>query len=400
MRSLLTLCFALLVPAVAQTQAAPPRTITIGTNDSIWSPTLKEYRRYQIYTPPGYGQSLYSPRAYPVLYVLDGPAHFHSVTGLLQILGTGVNGTYVIPEMIVVSIGNTDRTRDLTPTRATRGADGKVVPAFGTSGGMANFLQFISTELIPFIDSTYRTEPYRLFVGHSFGGIAVINALYTMPETFNAYVAIDPSLWWDQKLLLEKSKDAFAKPAPPARTLFVGQANTKNESDTAQNVHFNSIVEFNAILQANNPSGVRYAYKYYGDDDHGSVPLIAEYDALRFIFQDYKVDIKKVLDRPAFISEHFARVSTKLGYKVLPPEKMVDQLGGYMLGRDTTKAIELMQLNAYLYPRSARAFSVLGNTTMAKGDTARARAAFERSLELDPANQAVRDRLLKLTSGR
>ena len=91
--------------------------ITIGRIDSLWSPTFKEARRILIYTPPSYSDNTFLPQKYPVIYLLDGDAHFHSVSALLQFLGTGINGNYVIPEMIVVAIPNTDRTRDLTPTR-------------------------------------------------------------------------------------------------------------------------------------------------------------------------------------------------------------------------------------------------------------------------------------------
>jgi predicted alpha/beta superfamily hydrolase len=167
MRSLLRICVLLALPIVAHTQApAAPRTITIGRIDSVWSATLKENRNYIVYTPPGYAQSPYLPRAYPVLYLLDGNAHFHSVTGLLQFLGTGINGAFVVPEMIVIAIPNTNRTRDLSPTAATVGFDGKPTPAFASGGGGPKFLRFIKTELIPHIDSTMRIEPYRILVGH------------------------------------------------------------------------------------------------------------------------------------------------------------------------------------------------------------------------------------------
>lgn len=331
-----------------------------------------------------------------MLYLLDGDAHFHSVTGLLQILGTGVNGTYVVPEMIVVAIPNTDRTRDLTPTNAMTAPDGKPQPGFKTSGGGPNFLTFLKSELIPRIDSSYRTDPYRVLVGHSFGGITALYALYTTPETFNAYVAIDPSLWWDDRLLLKQASAFFAKPAPPGRALFVGHANTLQEGDTTPNVHFASIGNFNRLVESNNRSGIRYAYKYYGDDDHGSVPLIAEYDALRFIFSGYKLNMQQAAKRPALIAEHFAKVSAALGYRVLPPEKLVDRVPG----ADPAKTVEIMQLNAELYPKSAHAFVSLGNALLAAKDTARARTALARSLELDPANPRVKDLLGKLPAKR
>ena len=120
---------------------------------------------------------------------------------------------------------------DLTPTHTELGFDGKPSPAMKTSGGMPTFLQFVQKELIPHIDSAYRTAPYRVFVGHSLGGITTIDAIYTMPETFNAYVAIDPSLWWDNGTLLKQAKERFSKPLPANRVLYVGQANTLNPDD-------------------------------------------------------------------------------------------------------------------------------------------------------------------------
>jgi hypothetical protein len=184
----------------------------IGKVDSLSSGILGEMRPYLVYTPPSYNDTTATPQHYPVLYILDGDAHFHSVTGLIQILGTGVNGTYVVPEMIVVAIPNTDRMRDMTPTNTEIGFDGKPQPGFRTSGGMPAFLRFIESELIPRVESQYRTMPYRIFVGHSLGGITTLNAIYTMPQTFHAYVAIDPSLSWDQQTMLRRAKEYFRSP--------------------------------------------------------------------------------------------------------------------------------------------------------------------------------------------
>jgi uncharacterized protein len=386
---------AALFPAFIGAQAPAGRPITIGGIDSIWSPALKEFRRFHVYTPPSYQPSTFAPRAYPVLYLLDGDMHFHSVSGLLQILGTGVNGTYVVPEMIVVAIPNTNRTRDLTPTNASMSPDGKPGPR-NPSGGLNTFLEFISAELIPRVESTYRTEPYRILVGHSFGGIAAIHALYTRPKTFNAYVAIDPSLWWDRQMLLKQAPDIFAKPAPSDRVLYVAQANTKSLTDSTQDVHFNSITEFNRVVQARNKSGIRYAFKYYENDDHGSVPIIAEYDALRFIFDGYKANLRRLSDQPALVREHFNAVSAKLGYAVSPPERLVDLLGNLALQRDTANALALAQMNIDLYPKSAHAFASLSTVLLAKRDTPRAREAIQRALELAPGDQRIRDMAAKL----
>jgi hypothetical protein len=396
MRLLPACIAALLVPTLAQAQGRFTRATTIGRVDSVWSNTLKENRPYLVYTPPSYDDTTTTPHRYPVLYLLDGDAHFHSVSGLIQILGTGVNGTFAIPEMIVVAIPNTDRTRDMTPTRVETGFDGKPSPAFKTSGGNSNFLAFIRSELIPRIDQQYRTVPYRVFVGHSFGGITAINALYTIPETFNAYVAIDPSLWWDNTTLLRKAKDFVTSTRLDKRVLYVAQANTINPDDTTSNPHFSAITQFNAVMQAYNRAGLRYAFKYYDSDDHGSVPLISEYDALRFIFAGYKPDLLRILATPRMLVEHFEKVSADLGATFTPSERMVHTLGQLALGRDTTKAMEFFQIATELYPQSHRGYDRLAALSLARGDRAKARSYYEQSLARNPNNTNARDQLKKL----
>jgi tetratricopeptide (TPR) repeat protein len=251
---------------------------------------------------------------------------------------------------------------------------------------MANFLKFIKTELIPHIDSTYRTSPYRIFVGHSLGGITVIDALYTIPETFNAYVAIDPSLWWDDAVLLKQAKDHMAKSSYQNKVLYLGQANTLNPDDTTSNRHFNAMLQFDALVKAYNASGLRYGYKYYGDDDHGSVPLITEYDALRFIFEGYRLNLGRVLATPSLLPEHYRDVSKKLGMTFAPSEAMVYQLAGFALGQDTAKSIAFYELGTQLYPRSSRSFDRLGALWAAKGDKQKAIGYYKSSLALNPGN--------------
>lgn len=385
-----------LLPALLGAQTRFAAATSIGHVDSLTSTILQEQRPFLVYTPPSYGDTTATPQRYPVLYLLDGDAHFHSVSGLIQILGTGVNGTYAIPEMIVVAIPNTDRMRDMSPTKVTKGFDGKPSPGLATSGGMPKFLDFIRRELIPAVDARYRTMPYRVLVGHSLGGITAINALYTMPEVFNAYVAIDPSLWWDNSLLLRQARERVRAARWEQRALYVAQANTLSPDDSVTNPHFGGITQFDAVLKAYTPTGFRYGFKYYEQDDHGSVPLIAEYDALRFIFDGYKVNLQRLLAEPRSVITHFNRVSEKLGAPFAPSEGALRLLGTIALGQDSAKALEFHTIATELYPTSYRAWDRLGTLAAARGNTALARSAFERSLERNPDNAATRAQLDKL----
>src|SRR5688572_1952854 len=108
----------------------PSADVVIGRKTSIESAVLKEKRDYWVYLPPLYDDKLYGAVRYPVLYILDGDAHFHSASGVLQFMG-GQNSQ--IPPMIMVAIPNTDRMRDLTPTDSKTDMRGQSLKIFGTT---------------------------------------------------------------------------------------------------------------------------------------------------------------------------------------------------------------------------------------------------------------------------
>jgi predicted alpha/beta superfamily hydrolase len=390
---LLLICVPLLVAAQSSDSL-----IVIGRKDSIYSATLKEMRRYWVHLPANYNDGFFQPAKYPVLYLLDGDAHFSSVTGLVEILGSGINGTHVIPDMIVVAIPNTDRTRDLTPTYITKDNQGKEQDFLKNSGGNDKFLKFIKNELIPHIDSTYRTMPYRVFVGHSFGGITVINALYTIPETFNAYISIDPSLWWDKHVLLEKAKEYFLHANLAGKALYVGQANTIVNGDTSINEHFESIKEFATLLETRNHSGLKWKYDFFDDDDHGSVPFISEYDGLRFIFDGYHVRATQVFMHPELLKEQFRKFSEETKVTFMPPEDVINSLGYNVMNglNNYDLAIQYFQMNIDYYPESPNVYDSMGEAWMKKGDNKKAIEYYQKSLALNPNNQNAKDMIVKM----
>ena len=229
--------------------------ITIGHIDSLNSEILGESRDLWIYIPESSQLPENVDVTYPVVYLLDGSAHFHSVSGMLHFLGSR-GGNTEVPEMVVVAIPNTDRLRDLTLTHTE-----------GTSGGGKEFLSFIETELVPYIEETYPVTNYRTFIGHSLGGLTVIDALFTMPELFQNYVAIDPSLWWDEQVLLKRSEAMLNELNLNGKSLFIGVANTmlgRTTYDTVREdvdpstMHIRSILEFVQLAEAAIDNGLLF----------------------------------------------------------------------------------------------------------------------------------------------
>lgn len=267
--------------------------IELGKKVTIISKILNEKRTLWIYLPKEYSQI--SDKKYPVAYLLDGNTNFTSFTGIIQHLSEMFRNR-LVPQMIVVGILNTDRRRDLTPTASLLDETGKPAYQKGSTGGGEKFISFIRHELFHYIDSAFHTSDFKMLIGHSLGGLTVINCLINHSNLFNAFVAIDPSMWWDNKKLLFQATDTLKQIKFHNKYLFLAIANTMQmgmdtvqvKTDTSkQTIHIRSIFKFKDELLQYPQNGLIWNYKYYNDDSHGSVPLIAEYDAMRFIFSKY-----------------------------------------------------------------------------------------------------------------
>ncbi|MEJ5963704.1 alpha/beta hydrolase-fold protein [Pedobacter immunditicola] len=382
----------LLIFVCTQTFAQSKGDIVMGRIDTLHSAILNEKREILIYVPKAGNNNVKVEASYPVLYLLDGYAAFHSVTGVVQHLSS----IGKIPKMIVVAISNTDRVRDLTPTHSTEWSDGTVdSSALKTSGGGEKFILFLEKELIPHIESNYHTDPYRMFVGHSLGGLTVLNTLINHPSLFNSYVAIDPSIWWDQQSLLKKANTVLAQKNFAGKKLFYAAANTMEKGmdmvrvvkDTAiKNVHVRNNLKFREVLLKNKKNQLVWDWKYYHEDNHSSVPLIAAYDAFRSFFKGFELadDLNDPLVDLKFVQNHYKKVSAMLGYNVMPPENTVNILGYINLeNKDYAKAYSFFKMNIDLYPESFNVYDSMGDYYIARGDKKKAKELLLKALMLN-----------------
>jgi len=319
-----------------------------------------------------------------------------------------VNGNTNVPEMIVVGIPNTDRFRDLTPTFTDRMPFPGKPP--GNAGGGEAFTDFMEKELIPHIDSLYPTAPYKVMIGHSLGGLMVINTLIHHPKLFNGYIAIDPSLWWHDQKLLKESAAALRTIDYNGKSLYLGIANTlpakmdtvKMKKDTTSAaLHPRSIFAFRDLLRKGPVNGLRWNSRYYPNDSHGSVPLITEYDGLRFIFNVFNTDLMSrfqdsTFDFTSALIAYYKKISISMAYENKPPEGIVNSLGyGMIEQKRFDQARRLFILNTENYPTSANTFDSLGDLYVAKNEKAKAIEAYEKALKLFD-NSVTKEKLEKL----
>jgi len=255
--------------------------VTSAMRYRIRSEVLDENRVVLVQVPDTYGLESARGNRYPVLYLLDGRAYFDVTNGIAHHLGSYNAAVQRIPDLIVVAIQNTKRSRDMTPTHVAEG------PYSSGSGGAASFRKFLESELIPAIDKQYRTSGARILAGHSLAGLFVLDTYLEKPSLFDAYIASDPSLWWDSNLLARKLSARHGNLSGTTARLFIAQANTPDSTPGEHDAHKAGIAAFRAALENEKPSSL-WSYRYFEDETHFSVPLQAIYRGLLFVYDGYR----------------------------------------------------------------------------------------------------------------
>ncbi|GMU01106.1 hypothetical protein KH5H1_52260 [Corallococcus caeni] len=361
--------------------AAGDTPIVIGTRTSVMSKVLGEDRPLMIHLPDGYEAS--PTERYPVLYVLDAETHFVHVAGMVEFLAR----TRHIPEMIVVGVLNTtDRTRDLTPpfSKTERVDDGRLLSQVSPTAGHADtFLRFLTEELAPQVEARYRTQPYRILVGHSHGGLFAMHVLTHKPESFNAYVALSPSLHWNSAELVRTAPEALARLVAPGRALYLDE-----DAEEAPNVA--NLRTLTRELRNRKPANLTWRYdELPGQDDHASLPHIGTYEGLRFLFNGWKVPEKLQLTGDlARLEAHYTGLSKRVGYPVVPQERLFNSVGyRHLEAKRFPQAIAAFERNITFHPDSGNAHDSLADALEAAGRLPEALTHRERAVALAREHQ-------------
>ena len=355
--------------------------IVIGQKRQIESKVLNETRALWISTPSSYDAG---EESYPVLYVLDGDAHFHHTTGTVGFLASNDR----IPEMLVVAIPNTDRTRDLTPPSQLE-EDLETSP---THGGADNFLRFLSDELIPFIDESYRTRPYRILVGHSFGGLFAMHTLTSRPEVFNAYIAISPSLQWSDQGLVGQAETFFESTPELEADLYM---TVGNEGGAL----LGGVRKVSGILDESTPKGFRWGFKLMEEETHGSVPHRSTYQGLEAIFHGWMLpDALALFDDGGLeaIDKYYLIGGRRFGYERETPANTLFMLGFRLIDAERLDEAATVLFRDPDSPPPSMIVDRLAAGYAEKNDEENAREYYTRSLKANPGNENAKKKLTEL----
>jgi len=229
--------------------------------DSLQSDVLKQNRKISIFLPEGYEAK---DAKFPVLYVLDADGRDQHIVPTARFLS--VNNK--MPKAIVVGVFNIDRNHDFLPDSSQ---------AATTGGGADNFVQFFRKELIPYINKNFKTEPFNVLIGHSYGGVFVMHALLNDPDLFDAYIAIDPSFWYKKEMQVKSAQIEFRKNKNWNKPIFISGRDGGGMKGMG-------ITSMEKLLKSSAPAGLKWKVVAYPNEDHGSVPFKSTYDGLRYIF--------------------------------------------------------------------------------------------------------------------
>jgi predicted alpha/beta superfamily hydrolase len=322
---------------------------------------------------------------YPVIYLLDGEAHFKYVAEMVEFMSSYDRNR--MPKAIVIGVVNVDRARDFNPTGSAdilKRHHGNIMSASNTS----RFLEFIKTELIPYIDKNFKTQPYRILVGHSLAGLFAFYAKLKAPELFQATVLISPAIDGDNDHLLTLF-GPFLKRNPQLKGKFFISIANENTGD---------VERLKGALRAYGPKGVRWSYKQYKDENHFSVTYKSIFDALKFIYASWFFDYygKSNLSYED-IQTRFAGLSREFGYTIKPTEDFVNNIGYKQLrSGNIDEAIVIFKHNIVNFPNSYNVYDSMGEAYIKKGDKTMAIKYYEKSLQLNPHNEEAKAILRKL----
>lgn len=346
-----------------------------GKVDSLYSKVLKENRVLYIQLPQDYNPK--SDQKYPVVYLLDGEVWFPTLANVQQFYSGGF-----MPEMILVGISNQqNRTRDLTPTKIKTKYG---MPFREESGGAKEFTKFVAQELIPYIEKHYPATSYRTLIGHSYGGLWVINTLLHEPDLFENYLAIDPSLDWDDQYELKEARKILAKRDFKGKGLYIslsGQLHMQNPDITIDNV-MEDTSSFTLFARSNigfsqlakqyaGKNGLEYSWQFYPDELHGTIAVPSIREGLITLFKWFQMENTyrfNDFDTPQETLSNFVKYrENKLfhhfGYHVPPyPEDLLNMLGYMNMDmQQLDKAKMFFDFAIQYYPKSANAYDSMGD---------------------------------------
>lgn len=361
--------------------------IEVGKKDSIYSSILSETRHFKIVLPSNYEN--YTKIKYPVIYVLDGDFLIQSTSGMIEYMSK----TGQIPEMIQVYISNTNRTKDFTPSHTTTNYEGDNDPSLEKSGGGKDFLKFLNSELIDYINQKYRTNSYNLLIGRSFAGLIGGFDYLQDNKELKSYLLIDPSFWWDEQITVRLSKNVEYQTIENKR-IYISCSDNFEFSNFIEKMR-NSQIAFLEQVRNTHIDSSKIKLEIFEHNTHGTVTIPSMFNGLSFLFEDYFLKGMKYRNANEILA-HFKQFSKDYGAEFTPLEGMINWLASIQNKKDQIGALKLYELNAHNYPESINALELLANQYEMLNEIDKAVEKYKEILKIDGDHKKAIEKVTEL----
>lgn len=350
--------------------------------DTITSARLKEDRVISISLPYSYGKE--KNKKYPLLLLLDGNYLFEPFSGALKY------GNYWddLPEVITVAI---DQGKPFDRELESDVDDQNGLPI--EKG--AQFFDFITMELMPYLEKKYTIAPFKIIAGHDVTAGFLNLFLYKDNPLFDAYISMSPEFPKDMETRIPTRLNLINKP------LFYYQSTADGDLKKMQDLI--KTLDTN-IKTVNNPN-LNYQFDDFKNASHYSLVLHSIPNALYHIFgvyqpisnTEYQEKIVKLpSDYVGFLTKKYDIIEKSYGIKM--PIRINDfrAIEAAILKNNAfTEFEQLAALSKKSYPKAMLSQYHMGMFYEKTGDTKKANKAYMNAYNMEEIGSLTKDFMLE-----
>ena len=340
---------------------------------------LQERRDVSYYFPEDYSEE----NKYPLIVVLDAQYLFDLVVANVKFQ----SGLGRMPEAIVVGVhqGENDIRLD--------DCDFEEVSGLPTEKGKM-FYEFLGTELIPYLETSYNVAPFKMFIGYDITANFGNFYLFKDRSLFNSYVSISPVLATEMESRVPTRLSALDQ------VIFYNIILEKEPTDDRQR-----ILQMNHSIKSITKESLHYFFDEYDDVDHTSIAaygIAKAFDNVFRMFQpispkEYKTEIL-TSQEPAFsyLENRYGMIEQLFGFK--KPVELNDIMAIYAACRkkeDFESLKPLAELCKKEYPNTMMGFYFEGEYYEEIGEPKKAFKTFEKAFQLEEIDFLTKDMALE-----
>ena len=356
----------------------------LGSRVTLHSQILDADVTMNLYVPESFGVSS-AEHTYPVIFIQGehGEQFFHALVGMVKHLGDRER----VPESIVVSLNDIGAIPDVY----TNGMwPAERIPGFGAPDQDVRHLR---DEVIPFLESTYRANAYRMIVGVSGSGLFPIYAFTHAPELFRSYVLIAAADmvgmgYRPGESFVDAFDERLAADSTRSVSLYLGVA----DADLDGRPDYRANLDAMARLKRHEQLDLEV--EVFADEDHYAVflpAMLAAFDQ-SFPYEKWSARYRDLVAQPGDaldnIDRYYQELSREYGFAILPRADRWNNVNSlrflirHLIRLERTgEAVRVAERRAQYRPGTLEALQGLVDAYEADGRVAAAIEAQEKAVE-------------------